>query len=48
MANDVIDLTIPAHDPSFPKPRGLLARPARGGGERRQDGCADPPGARHR
>jgi hypothetical protein len=24
MASDLIDWTIPAHDPSFPKPRGLL------------------------
>jgi hypothetical protein len=27
MANDLIDLTLPAHDPNFPKPRGLLAVP---------------------
>jgi len=27
MASDLIDLTLPAHDPSFPKPRGLLAVP---------------------
>jgi len=27
MSNKVIDLTIPAHDPNFPKPRGLLPVP---------------------
>jgi hypothetical protein len=27
MASDLIDLTIPAHDPNFPKPRGLLPVP---------------------
>jgi hypothetical protein len=27
MASDLIDLTLPAHDPNFPKPRGLLAVP---------------------
>src|SRR5262249_57350043 len=27
MASDLIDLTIPAHDPDFPKPRGLLPVP---------------------
>ena len=27
MASDLIDLTIPAHDPKFPKPRGLLPVP---------------------
>jgi hypothetical protein len=27
MANHFIDLTIPAHDPNFPKPRGLLPVP---------------------
>jgi hypothetical protein len=27
MSSKVIDLTIPAHDPNFPKPRGLLAVP---------------------
>ena len=27
MASDLIDETLPAHDPSFPKPRGLLAVP---------------------
>jgi hypothetical protein len=27
MASDLIDLTLPAHDPSFPKPRGLLPVP---------------------
>jgi hypothetical protein len=25
--NHIIDLTLPAHDPNFPKPRGLLAVP---------------------
>jgi hypothetical protein len=27
MASDLIDWTIPAHDPNFPKPRGLLPVP---------------------
>lgn len=27
MASDLIDWTLPAHDPSFPKPRGLLPVP---------------------
>ena len=27
MASHVIDLTLPAHDPNFPKPRGLLVVP---------------------
>ena len=27
MASDLIDLTIPAHDPNSPKPRGLLPVP---------------------
>jgi hypothetical protein len=27
MAHDLIDLTLPAHDPNFPKPRGLLPVP---------------------
>ena len=27
MAQHFIDLTLPAHDPNFPKPRGLLAVP---------------------
>jgi hypothetical protein len=27
MANHIIDLTIPAHDPNFPKPRGLIPVP---------------------
>ena len=27
MAQDFLDLTLPAHDPNFPKPRGLLAVP---------------------
>jgi hypothetical protein len=27
MASEIIDLTLPAHDPSFPKPRGLLPVP---------------------
>ena len=27
MAHDILDLTLPAHDPNFPKPRGLLAVP---------------------
>jgi hypothetical protein len=27
MASHVIDLTLPAHDPNFPKPRGLLPVP---------------------
>jgi hypothetical protein len=27
MASDFTDLTLPAHDPNFPKPRGLLAVP---------------------
>jgi hypothetical protein len=27
MASEFIDLTLPAHDPNFPKPRGLLAVP---------------------
>jgi hypothetical protein len=27
MSSEIIDLTLPAHDPSFPKPRGLLAVP---------------------
>ena len=29
MASDLIDLTLPAHDPNFPKPRGLLPVPPR-------------------
>jgi hypothetical protein len=29
MASELIDLTLPAHDPNFPKPRGLLAVPPR-------------------
>jgi hypothetical protein len=28
MAHDLIDLTLPAHDPNFPKPRGLLPVPS--------------------
>ncbi len=27
MSSELIDLTLPAHDPSFPKPRGLLPVP---------------------
>ncbi|MHB1558695.1 MAG: hypothetical protein ACYC61_14650 [Isosphaeraceae bacterium] len=27
MASDLIDSTLPAHDPNFPKPRGLLPVP---------------------
>ena len=27
MSSEIIDLTLPAHDPSFPKPRGLLPVP---------------------
>lgn len=27
MPSEIIDLTLPAHDPSFPKPRGLLPVP---------------------
>lgn len=27
MASDLIDETLPAHDPNFPKPRGLLPVP---------------------
>jgi hypothetical protein len=27
MASELIDWTLPAHDPNFPKPRGLLAVP---------------------
>ena len=27
MADHIIDLALPAHDPNFPKPRGLLAVP---------------------
>lgn len=27
MASEFIDLTLPAHDPNFPKPRGLLPVP---------------------
>lgn len=27
MASDLIDMTLPAHDPNFPKPRGLLPVP---------------------
>jgi hypothetical protein len=27
MASDLIDYTLPAHDPNFPKPRGLLPVP---------------------
>src|SRR5271168_2915495 len=27
MASEIIDLTLPAHDPSIPKPRGLLPVP---------------------
>jgi len=27
MSSEIVDLTLPAHDPSFPKPRGLLAVP---------------------
>ena len=27
MAHDILDLTLPAHDPNFPKPRGLLPVP---------------------
>ena len=27
MAGHIIDLALPAHDPNFPKPRGLLAVP---------------------
>jgi hypothetical protein len=27
MSSELIDLTLPAHDPSFPKPRGLLTVP---------------------
>jgi hypothetical protein len=27
MAGEIIDLTLPAHDPNFPKPRGLLPVP---------------------
>ncbi|MFI5458074.1 MAG: hypothetical protein ACHRXM_21785 [Isosphaerales bacterium] len=27
MSSEIIDLTLPAHDPSFPKPRGLLRVP---------------------
>ena len=27
MASDLIDWTLPAHDPNFPKPRGLLPVP---------------------
>jgi hypothetical protein len=27
MAGHIIDLSLPAHDPNFPKPRGLLAVP---------------------
>jgi hypothetical protein len=27
MAHDLIDWTLPAHDPNFPKPRGLLPVP---------------------
>jgi hypothetical protein len=27
MPSDLIDLTLPAHDPNFPKPRGLLPVP---------------------
>jgi len=27
MASEIIDLTLPAHDPNFPKPRGLLPVP---------------------
>ena len=27
MASDLLDWTLPAHDPNFPKPRGLLAVP---------------------
>jgi hypothetical protein len=28
MSTEIIDLTLPAHDPNFPKPRGLLPVPA--------------------
>jgi len=27
MSSEIIDLTLPAHDPNFPKPRGLLPVP---------------------
>ncbi len=27
MSSELIDLTLPAHDPTFPKPRGLLPVP---------------------
>src|ERR1700722_9246480 len=27
MSSELIDLTLPAHDPNFPKPRGLLPVP---------------------
>jgi hypothetical protein len=27
MSSDLIDLTLPAHDPTIPKPRGLLSVP---------------------
>jgi hypothetical protein len=27
MSSEIIDLTLPAHDPTFPKPRGLLPVP---------------------
>jgi hypothetical protein len=27
MPSDLVDLTLPAHDPNFPKPRGLLPVP---------------------
>jgi hypothetical protein len=27
MSSKLIDLTLPAHDPNFPKPRGLLPVP---------------------
>jgi hypothetical protein len=27
VSSEIIDLTLPAHDPSFPKPRGLLPVP---------------------
>ncbi len=46
MAEHIIDLALPAHDPNFPKPRGLLPVPPEVAEDVAEDGGATPPGTR--
>ena len=46
MAQHFIDLTLPAHDPNFPKPRGLLPVPPEVAEDVAEDGRPTPPGTR--